>query len=415
MLPEVHRSKKFLTTQSEQLAYFFPFQHPRLPNHVFLTSTERKMSLSANDLNITAVTLVVEDESSKADDESATHALNKVETNADDDESATFTVTKMEIERILKEQTEETRLNLIDVAADPDIDEDARSFVETVAEILEWWQELAEDQNPTSYQIDFGVGSPVNLLMVLALVPEKYQGCICIGDQHRSPFANGEYLSWLHEQTIDLLVRLSIDPIQQPVIFGQGLASLVRDEVDESWRAFTGRSWLEDQIHLCSNDELEWDLYRFPPETEKIVFLFNPTEIHWTVVEVDLDDDVWTYTLYNSLFQGEKGPTWKACQEQFPLLEQLICRASGFAKPETREIVAATSAQQDNPYDCGPIAIYNAIELLDGRKPKTEIDTEQLRLRYLMLILEALYLLDEDLETSEFKARMRKVCLDYPT
>ena len=371
------------------------------------------MSLSANEMNISVVTSVVENETSKADDESAAHTLDKVETNADDNESATLTVSQVELDRILKEQTEETRLNLVGIAADPDIDNDARIFLETVAEIVRCWQGYAEDQNPTSYQIDFGVGSPVNLLMVLALVPERFQGCICIGDQHRSPFANGEYMSWLHEQTIDLLVRLSIDPIQQPVIFGQGLASLVRDDVDDGWRAWTGRSWLEDQIHLCSIGELEWDLYRFPPETERIVFLFNPTETHWTVVAVDLKYDVWTYTLYNSFFQGEKGPTWKACQEQFPLLEQLISRASGFPKPETREIVAATSAQQDNPYDCGPIALYNAIELLDGWKPKSEIDTEYLRLRYLMLILAALYVLDEDLETSEFKARMRKVFLDY--
>lgn len=413
------------------------------------------MSLSANDTKMSAVTVAVDDASSKAvdesttcpvknifsvilsnddgvsedddesatqttsnmengvdDDESAAYCVSKVETEADD-ESATHTISKTEMEQILKAQTEETRLNLLEIAADPDVDEDARSFVETVAEIIDWWQEHAEEQNPTSHQIDFGVGS-INLLMVLALVPEKYQGCIRIGDQHRSPFANGENLSWLHEQTMDLLVGLSIDPIQQQMVFGQGLASLVRDEVDDAWRAFTGRSWLEDQIHLLSNEELESDLYHFPPETEKIVFLFNPTEVHWTVVDVDLGDAVWTYTLYNSLFPGEKGPTWKACQEQFPLLEKLICRASGFTEPETREIVAATSAQQDNPYDCGPIAIYNAIELLDGWKPKIAIDTENLRLRYLLLIVDALYLLDEDLETPELRARMRKLCLDYP-
>lgn len=195
--------------------------------------------------------------------------------------------------------------------------------------------------------------------------------------------------------------------------FGESLASMIRDSVDEGWRVFTGRSWLEDQNHLLSNDDLEPDLYRFPPGTEKIVFLFNPTEAHWTVVEVDKDDLAWTYTLYNSLSQGEKGPTWKACQEQLPLLEQLICRASGFTEPATREIVIAESAQQENTYDCGPIAVYNAIELLEGRKPSTEIDADILRLKYLMLIRDALYVFDQGLETPAFRAYMRTVSLAY--
>ena len=353
----------------------------------------------------------------ETEDESATYSVSKKEIEADD-ECETYTPSKSEIEQILKEQTEESRLQLINIAEDPEIDPGGRSFAETVAVIVEWWQAHAEEQNPTSHQIDFSVGSPMSLLMVLALIPEQYQDFICIEDDGRSPFGNGENLSWLHEQNMDVLVGLSIDPIRQSICFGQGLASMVRDDVDEGWRAFTGRSWLEDQLHLWSKDELdEPDLYRFPLGTQKIVFFFNPTEIHWTVVEVELDDsDVWTYTLYNSLFQGERGPTWKACQEQFPLLEQLICRASGFPEPETREIIAAPSAaQQENSYDCGPIAIYNAIELLEGRRPGTEVDTEELRLRYLMLILDALYLLDQDLETPAFRARMREVCLEYPT
>ncbi|CAF9935401.1 MAG: hypothetical protein ALECFALPRED_006376 [Alectoria fallacina] len=415
------------------------------------------MSLSANDMNASAVTLLINEESIKLDDnsttrhpiasistttppndgkigetddesanytvnkpgietgdESATYPISKVEIEAND-RSETYALTKSEMEQILKEQTEETRLHLVDIVEDPEMDQGGRSFAETVAQIVEWWQAYAEEQNPTSHQIDFGVGSPMSLLMVLALIPEQYQSFICIEDKCRSPFGNGENLSWLHEQNMDVLVGLSIDPVRQSICFGQGLASMVRDDVDEGWRAFTGRSWLEDQMHLWSKDELEPDLYRFPLGTEKIVFFFNPTEIHWTVVEVELDDDVWTYTLYNSLFQGERGPTWTACREQFPLLEQLICRASGFPEPETRQIVAAPSAQQENSYDCGPIAIYNAMELLEGRRPGTEVDTEELRLRYLMLILDALYLLDQDLETPAFRARMREVCLEYPT
>ena len=330
-----------------------------------------------------------------------------------DEESTADTLTNVVKEGILREQTRQSWYNLVEVAENKEMDELTQSFARTVADIVEWWASHTINENPISHFVDFGVGSPINLVMILALLPERYQGFIFIEDEGRSPSGNGENLSWLHEQTTDVLVRLSVDPDSKSMHFGESLASMIRDSVDEGWRVFTGRSWLEDQIHLLSNDDLAPDLYCFPPETEKIVFLFNPTEAHWTVVEVDIHDYAWTYTLYNSLFQGEKGPTWKACQEQFPLLERLICRASGFAEPATREIVIAKSAQQQNEYDCGPIAIYNAIELLEGRKPSTEIDPEVLRLKYLTLIRDALYVFDQGLDTPAFRAYMRKVCLDY--
>ena len=385
------------------------------------------MILFTDDMNTSAVTPTVDDESCEVPNACVTYTFGEVETTTAD-ESATPTISETEIEpydestmytlgttfteQILMEQTEETMLKLYDISRDIELDERTQYFAWVVAEILGLWQEIAGDENPTSHQIDFGVGSPVNLLMILSLLPEKYQELIGIDDIHRSPFGNGENMSWLHEQTTDLLVRFSMDPIPAPIRFGQGLASMIRDDVDHGWRVFTGRSWLEDQIHLLSSDELEPDLYHFPPETKKIVFFFNPTEIHWTVVEVYLDDDLWTYTLYNSLFQGERGPTWKACQEQFPLLEQLICRTSGFAEPKARKIVPGTSAQQENSDDCGPIAIYNAIELLEGRRPNSEVDAELLRMIYLDWIFEALEILLEGLELPALRTRMREVCLE---
>ena len=350
--------------------------------------------MSIDELNMSALTISTSDESSETGDES--------------------TVNSMSVELLLSVQTEETKINLTGVAEDPGSEDVDRCFAGTAAQIVEWWQRLVGDENPTSYTVDFGTGSPINLLMILALLPERYQRLICIEDAQRSPSRNGENLSWVHEQTTDVLVRLSTHPKPSSMVFGRGLGSMIRNDVDEGWRAFTGRSWLEDQIHLWSMGGLEPDLYRFPPGTEKIVFFFNPTEIHWTVVEVNLTDYGWFYTLYDSLSQGEKGPTWKACQEQFPLLEQLICRASGFAEPATRKIFNGNSAQQENTYDCGPIALHNAIELLHGRRPRTEIYPEVLRLRYLQLILLAFYLSNEGLEPSALRVRMRELCSIYP-
>ena len=331
-----------------------------------------------------------------------------------DEESDTNSPDETSEERILREQTLRTWLNLVEVAEDEGMDEFTQTIAATVADIVEWWHKHTKDRSPSTYHIDFGVGSPINLLMILALLPERFQSLVSIEDERRSPSSDGQNMSWLHEQTTDVLVQLSINPNPASIHFGQGLASMVRDSVDSAWRTFTERSWLEDQLHLQSQNELEPDQYRFPPSTTKIVFLFNPTEIHWTVVEIALNDNTtWTYTLYNSLSQGPRGPTWKACQEQLPLLERLICQASGFEPPTAREIVMAQSALQENVYDCGPIAVYNAVELLEGREPCTEVDPEELRLNQLMLIRDALYVLDEGLDTPAFRAYMREVCLDY--
>lgn len=326
-------------------------------------------------------------------------------------ESATTTV-DIDMEDILRTQTEQTRENLDYVAQHKDFDQMPRDLAGVLADIICLWQHFAQGEDPTSYQIHFGAGQPLTLLMVLALLPEPYQFFICMEDAHRSPFGDGANLSWLHEQTMDVLAGLSTDPVPASRVFGPGLAAMIRDDLDESWKKFTGRSWLEDQIHLLSNDELELDVYRFPPGSKKIVFFFNPTEIHWTVVEVNLDDEVWTYTLYNSSSQGAKGPAWKACQKQLPLLEQLICRASGFPEPKNREIVVGASAQQENPYDCGPIAIHNTQKLLEGHMPSTNVDTEGLRLRGLYLIRDALLLLEEGPEIPEFRARMRQLYME---
>ncbi len=246
-------------------------------------------------MNTSAVTLAIDDESREVSnasvtcnfsemeattaDESATYTVSKTGTESDD-ESTTHTLGTTSTEQFLMEQTEETKLKLYNISKDIEIDERTQYFAWLVAAIMEFWQDNAGDENPTSHQIDFGEGSPINLLMILALLPEKYQELIGIDEVHRSPFGNGENMSWLHEQTTDVLVGFSMDLIPASIRFGQGLASMVRDDVDNGWRVFTGRSWLEDQVHLLENDELEPDLYRFPPETEKIVFFFNPTEIH---------------------------------------------------------------------------------------------------------------------------------------
>lgn len=331
------------------------------------------------------------DDTTRQDTNVPTEATTTAQTNAEK-VSKSYATRKLETEQTLKEQTEDTRSWLLAAAESSEIDELSQDFARTSALIIHYWQNSANGENPTSHPIDFGTGVKVNLLYVLAILPERYQHAITIEDKGRSPFNNGDALSWLHEDTMNLLVGLFVAQ-KSFRIFGQGLASMVSDDIDNSWRHWYGQSYLEHQTDRMSKNELsesELDLYRYPHWTETIVFFFNPTGVHWTLVEVDLSDDRWTYTLYNSLSNGKRGPTWKACKRQLPLLEHLICRASGFQEPESRDFMVGTSAQQGNSYDCGPIAVYNAIGLLKGQMPRETVDAEHLRLWYLKKILSSL-------------------------
>ena len=413
----VHRAKT--ETNNED---FMSLIHGDMMEELFGDQTEEmrlnvvKALSDLDEANHENATIDMTETDSESEDASATHpvnhqceTVNQVETAADS-KSSISAIDKAMREQCLREQTEETKLNLFELTRDTSMDDVPRSFALAVAMMVDWWQYYAQEVCPTSFQIPFG--SPMTLLMIFALLPEKYQHWISVEDENRSPFGNGQSLSWIHEGSMDSIVSISMDPAPTSHIFGRGLASMMRTDVDEAWQDITGKPWLEDQLNLLSDGKIEAEPYRFPPWTKKIVFFYNPTEVHWTVVGVDLSDKVWTYTLYNSFSHGKKGPTWNACQEHFPLLERLICCASGFLEPETREIVLGTSAQQDDAYDCGPIAIYNAMELLEGRGPRDEVDTEGLRLKYLTLILDALILLNEELELPEFRARMRKIWID---
>ena len=157
----------------------------------------------------------------EAEDESATYSVSKKEIEADD-QCETYTPSKSEIEQILKEQTEESRLQLINIAEDPEMDPGGRSFAETVAVILEWWQAHAEEQNPTSHQIDFSVGSPMSLLMVLALIPEQYQSFIFSSmttvDRHS---ATGKTSAGYMNRTWTFLWDSALIPSDNPSVSGK--------------------------------------------------------------------------------------------------------------------------------------------------------------------------------------------------
>ena len=120
------------------------------------------------------------------------------------------------------------------------------------------------------------------------------------------------------------------------------------------------------------------------------MYFFNYTETHWTLLVRDVSEEKWTHTLYNFLEVYLNGAARSAAQEQLAMIDALIQGASCFPKPKHRELVVDNSAQQTDPYDCGVITVYNAVELLNGRKPEEQINSKLLRLEYITRIISKL-------------------------
>jgi Ulp1 protease family, C-terminal catalytic domain len=304
-------------------------------------------------------------------------------------------INKAEQAKVWKEQTERTRLNFIEIAHDTTTEKDLRAFAIQFAEIIKLWQSCAKEENPTYHNIEFGQGLKLNLRQVFALLAEEYQKCILVDDQDRSPNRNGYDMSWLDDQTMNVLVQLACRPGQDSVRFGRDLMSGVRIQLDEMMLKAHSASYLEYHVRamLENKPRSDWmadELYSFPPSTKRIVYFFNYTETHWTLIATDVSREKWTHTLYNSLETHPKGATWNAAQKQLPLIEVLIQGASALPKPKRSEIVAGKSARQTNSYDCGVITVYNAVQLLNGRKPEKRVDAKQLRLEYVTQILSEL-------------------------
>ena len=117
-------------------------------------------------------------------------------------------------------------------------------------------------------------GLKLNLLQVFALLAEEYQKCILVDDQDRSPNRDGYDMSWLHDQTMNVLVQLACHPGQDSVRFSRDLASGVRIKVDEIMLKAHSTSYLEYHIRemLENKPRSNWmadELYYFPSFDEK--------------------------------------------------------------------------------------------------------------------------------------------------
>jgi hypothetical protein len=276
-------------------------------------------------------------------------------------------------------------------------DKHLKDFALQLHEIIGHWQRRAGTKNPLDYDVEFSPGISATLLQVFALVPEEYQEYIKVNDSKRSP--NNQPYSWLDESIMNVLVHLECEKRNpdDTVRFGFQLAFDVRESMDNLFKKTNGKLFLEYRIHQkdIGEPEPDWNpvkVYTFPKNTTKIVYFFNYSESHWTLLEMDLGKDQWIHTLYNSFDNGtnsdKKGPSWNAAKGNCHLLENLVQAAFGIPPPEKpSKIISGLSNKQINYFDCGVLAVANAILILFGGKTEQwSIDCNKARLEWLTLL-----------------------------
>lgn len=277
-------------------------------------------------------------------------------------------------------------------------DRDLRQFAACLAGIIRHWQIRAGERDVTDYAIEFYEGpTTATLLQVFALLPQEYQGHIYLDRLENTDRFEGYDGSWLSENVMDVLVQLSHTQ-GQPVRFGRGLASFTNSSLDAYSQAEHDVPYLDLLVTKSQPDsgwnESDWNdknILTHPLSTKTLVYFWNYDATHWTLVATEIDKEAWTHTLYNSMCSGMRGSSWKSAMESIPQIQGLLRAASGFPEPLQGSFLCFGKCyQQDNKNDCGVIATYNAIELLNGREPELDINPKRIRLRFLELILSAL-------------------------
>lgn len=178
------------------------------------------------------------------------------------------------------------------------------------------------------------------------------------------------------------------------VHFGRCLTSPVRESMDHLAQTTIGvPSYVQFLVAEMEAGRSGWNpdgFFTVPEDAKGMVFFWNYTEAHWMLIHTRFDLDGWTHTIYNSWDRGMKGPAWNYPRLYLPLLERLVGVASGREVSGKGSIEMGLSFQQSDDCECGVITVWNCVELLSGRSPAVAVDTNELRLRYLSLILEDL-------------------------
>ena len=130
-----------------------------------------------------------------------------------------------------------------------------------------------------------------------------------------------------------------------------------------------------DQMDAWFTDSIPWPFAGIPATAKRVVFLYNPTRIHWVAVEVSFSDNGGKIIVYNPLRSSEKGATLKLARNELPLLCELDSKRpgsplalNGFTwTSNCVEYPLCPQQDEDIAVDCGPVSLLSALFRLNTR------------------------------------------------
>ncbi|KAL3427094.1 hypothetical protein PVAG01_00603 [Phlyctema vagabunda] len=289
-------------------------------------------------------------------------------------------------------ETEWTKKLCDDVATNRGCDSELRCLARTLVCIIGFWQSQAGDKEPSHHPIKLHQDTvTVTLLQVFALVPAHYQWMVLVNMEERA--RDGDP-SWLCESIMEVLVVLNRNRQVNANFFAPAMASMARGSLDDYYQDVFPKSYLEYVVNEVPDDKEDWvegRSFKVPPATESIVYFYNYTEEPWTVGVIGVHDNKWKHSLLDSFTTEEtKGPLFKSFKRHSGHFQTLIQTASGLPLVKGSVYSSGKSAQQYNTNDCGVIAVYNAIQILNGATRQTGVDTTRQRLGFLEDVLKKL-------------------------
>jgi hypothetical protein len=284
-------------------------------------------------------------------------------------------------------QMEDIRINFKATSENHWINQKIRDFFYMMADIIKLWQGRACGNDPTDCALSFGPPEvTVTLRQVLALVPEQYQYKIVLEGASDSG-------SWLDENLMNVLVQLIVKDAALGAHFARCLATdcnMSLDGLSASEGYPTRLAYLRHQQEQNLSDWNVSGLYTVPADTDRIVCFWNYYENHWSVLSIDIDNEKWTYKIYNSLDCANKTTRHSVCRLGLDL-GHLIRAASNIDLPPLQPVIETPStAQQDNCHDCGVYAVDNVVCLLLRLPVPVYVDPFTRRFAFVRKILWAL-------------------------
>ncbi|KAE9974869.1 hypothetical protein BLS_002870 [Venturia inaequalis] len=213
----------------------------------------------------------------------------------------------------------------------------ARMVAGIMTDIISNWETLVPvDRDPSTHGLildgQWRQDRVITLPDIFHLLPEQYKW-MGIHDENTPKEirkGDGECWNWISRPLMEWLIIAHPGATYQP---SSAFHPLIGSDLDETMDYFAKtETYAEMRLQelqggKASADDIAFYQFNSPGTIKDIVFIFNPTNAHWTIVHISDVYGARKYTLYNSLANDEnprKGATPNLYRKYIPYVNQML-------------------------------------------------------------------------------------------